>query len=114
MDYPMLALLALAAARATYLVTDDMFPFGHIRNFLLSIPYRPNGLGLMDKLRVWLHSGMSCTHCVSVHSGFWSTLLATHQGWCPEGVANFMVVWFSISGAVVLLEALHFRLMGDD
>lgn len=110
MNWLMLALLVLAAARAVHLVADDDFPFG----------------GLRDRWHVsqnlflsWLESGLSCTFCMSVHAGFWSTWLATGMGWIPDlagwqGVGLFFVVWFAIAELIILVEGTVFSLMGSD
>jgi len=119
MDLLMLALLALAAARATYLVSDDQVPFGYIRD-ALSRPERTKAMRdwtRADQFRIWLKDGMDCTHCVSIHAGFWAAVLATYADWTPvEEWADwptFMVTWFAISGAIVLLESVHFYLLGN-
>lgn len=105
MDYPMLALLTIAAARVVHLVTDDDIPFGGLRTWALRrFPKYGWGLG--------------CTFCMSIWAGAASAGLATGEGWIPvDGLADwpvFAVVWFAIAQLIILLEALVGALMGSD
>lgn len=120
MNYLMLVLVALGAARATYLVTDDNLPFGYLRAWLVKSPNNKavSKWTRADRFRLWLVEGLQCTHCVSVHTGFWAAVLSDYAGWIPvhgwaSGWPTFAVTWWAISGAVVLLELIHFRLLGD-
>lgn len=122
--WALLGLLTLAAARATHLVADDLFPFGLVRRWLEKpeVERHPGNWTRGDKVRVWLHDGMTCTFCMSIHAGFWAALLALGidvvdldglgGGWSALG--GFMVVWFAIAGGIILLEGLVMFLMGSD
>lgn len=122
MNILMLVLLSLGAARATYLVTDDSLPFGYLKGWIARGPARkPVGKWTnFDAFRWWIKEGADCTHCVSVHAGFWAAVLATYAGWIPVNDwgdwPTFAVTWWAISGAVVLLELVHFVLLrlGED
>lgn len=107
MDYnwPILAVLALAAARVTRLVTDDLLPFGPLRT-KLSMSLNP--------VLQYIGYGMKCTFCSSVYSGAAAAGLAVWQGWIPQDFWLFMVFWWAFSGAVVILELIVFALNGDD
>lgn len=120
MDLVMLALLTLAAARATHLVADDKFPFGGLKAWLALPQYikQSSDYTKGDKARLWAYDGITCTFCVSIHAGFWASWLATYADWTAVNGwgdwPTFMVTWFAIAGGVVLLEGLVFALMGDD
>jgi hypothetical protein len=96
-NWPLLALLALAAARATHLVADDIFPFGWIRE-------------AADKKVPYLGHGLRCTFCVSIWAGAASAALAVWQGWAPEGFWVFVVLWWAFAQTIVLLESVVERL----
>lgn len=104
MNWTMLAILALAAARATHLTADDLLPFGYIRDRLE---------GSESEFLQTLAVGMNCTFCTSIYSGAAAAGLAQWQGWAPDGFWVFMLLWFGFAEVVVLLEGLVFRLMGE-
>lgn len=99
MNWVMLTLLAFAAARATHLVADDVFPFGGLRDYL-------------DKQRGWqayIGYGLGCTFCISIWAGFFSAWIAMSTGWVPfdnmlDDFWPFMVLWFAFAEVIVLIE----------
>lgn len=102
MNLLMLALLALAASRVVHLVSDDLFPFGYLRDRL---DRSTNGFAQ------WLGHGLSCTFCCSVYAGAAAAGLAQWQGWAPEGFWVFLVLWFAFAQAIVLIEGTVFKIM---
>lgn len=105
MDLFMLALLALAASRATHLVADDMLPFGWVRDWFASRP---------SAFPRYVAIGLGCTFCVSIWAGAAAAGLAQWQGWAPAGGWEFMVLWFAFAQAIVLIEGAVEALMGSD
>lgn len=104
MNLTMLLLLAMAASAVTHLVSDDLFPFGYLRDWLdrrtATFPQ-------------WLAHGLKCTFCVSVYAGAAAAGLAQWQGWAPEGFWVFMVLWWAMRQAIVLIEGTVFKIMED-
>lgn len=116
MEWLMLLMLALAAARATHLVADDAVPFGWIRNRLASVGSHldPNtDPSRWHRFAWWLETGMSCTFCVSIHAGFWAAVLAWNQGWITPTWAVFAVTWFAVAWVITFVESVAFTLNGD-
>lgn len=93
MNWPMLALLALAASRAVHLISDDLFPFGRLRDWL-------------DVKAPYLGHGMSCTFCLSVYAGAAASGLAIWQGWAPWHFWLFVVLWWAFAQAIVFIESV--------
>lgn len=110
MNWPMLALLALAASRVVHLFADDDIPIGALRHRLK-----------MSKDPLWqeVGHGLSCTFCMSVWAGLIAAVLATGMDWVPSpggwtGVGLGLVLWFALAQAIVLIEGLVELLMGGD
>lgn len=107
MNWLMLIVLTIAAARATHLVADDDIPFGALRTWAMKrFPNYGHGLG--------------CTFCVSIWAGAASSWMAAGMGWSDmsggfdRDLAVFTVTWFAIAQLIILLEALVEFLMGSD
>ena len=121
MNWTMLALLVLAASRAVHLVSDDLVPFGYLREWLEKPQYTKssNDYSRGDRFRIWLATGLNCTFCMSIWAGAASATLAIIQDWAftssDPNFWDFMVLWFAIAQAIVLIELVVVaRLLGDD
>jgi hypothetical protein len=106
MDFFYLFLLALAASRVVHLVSDDVFPFGYLRDRL----DRSSSV-----FAQWLGHGLKCTFCCSVYAGAAAAGLALWQGWAPgdPSIWIFLVLWWAYAQAIVLIEGVVFAVMGD-
>lgn len=106
MNWAMLALLTVAAARAVHLVADDVIPFGPLRTWA-------------EKRFPKYGDGLGCTFCVSIWAGAAASWMAHGMDWVPNlggwsAVGLFCVVWFAIAQLIILLEGLVEFLMGSD
>jgi hypothetical protein len=116
-NWTMLVLLTLAASRAVHLVADDLVPFGYLREWLEKPQNTKasNYYTKSDRLRIWFATGLGCTFCMSIWAGAASAALAINQNWTPAlNFWDFMVLWFAIAQAIVLIEITVSRLLGDE
>lgn len=120
MNWIMLVLLIFAASRAVHLVADDLVPFGYLREWLEKPQdTKPsNSYTKSDRVRIWFATGLGCTFCMSIWAGLASAVLAVVQNWAfthsDPTFWDFMVLWFAIAQAIVLIELTVSRLLGDD
>lgn len=105
MNWTMMLLLVLAASRATHLIADDLFPLGWLRDRL----DRQRGIA------AYIGYGLGCTFCISIWAGLFGAWIAVEADWVPDvGVLGFLIVWFAIAQAIVLVECTVGKLLDHD